>query len=131
MSVRWDAVVDKSRSWIGAASPIALPPAPSRVGAPPISVKVWLYGSLARILEERPVEVKLPEGFSVGDVMTELGRRYGKEFLDRVVAPDGHKLSHCRVYVDGLPADEVDTPVHAGSSPAVVEMILLTAIEGG
>ena len=131
MSVRWDAVVDRSRFPTAPPGPAASPSAAVDEGAPPIAVKVWLYGSLARGREERPAEVMLPPGFSVGDVMTELGQRYGKDLLDRLVGPDGRKFSHCRVFVDGLPADDTDSPVHAGSSPAMVEIILLTAIEGG
>lgn len=129
MSVRWDAVVGSSRFWTEPPRPAAPPSTPEV--ASPVTVKVWPYGTLASVLAERPLELQLPEGFSVGDVLDELGRRYGDEFSDLVIGGDGRKFRHCRVFVDGLPADDVETPVHVGPSPALVEMILLTAIEGG
>jgi len=131
MNVRWDSVVVNSRFWAEPPSPAAARPPSCKEGTEQISVKVWLFGGLASSLDERPVEVKVLERFSVSDVIAELGRRYGDEFLDRVVGPDGRKFKHCRVFVDGFPADNVDAQVHTGSSPALVEMILVTAIEGG
>jgi hypothetical protein len=130
MSVRWDAVVGSSRFWTEPPRP-ASEPSPTQEVASPVAVKVWPYGTLASVLAERPLELQLPEGFSVGDVLAELGRRYGPEFSDLVIGADGRKFRHCRVFVDGLPADDVETPVRVGRSPALVEIILLTAIEGG
>ncbi len=131
MSVRWDAVVGSSRFWTEPPCPASKPSNPKQDIASPVVVKVWPYGTLASVLAERPLELQLPEGFSVRDVLAELGRRYGSEFSDLVIGGDGRKFRHCRVFVDGLPADDVETPVHVGSSPALVEIILLTAIEGG
>ena len=131
MKVRWDAVVDGSRFWAEPSRPASVPSHSTQEITEPVTVKVWLYGSLARMLAQRPLELKLPQGFSVGQVMAELGRRYGEEFSDRVLGADGRKFSHCRVFVDGLRIEDLGTPVHAGTSPATVEIILLAAIEGG
>ena len=129
MSVRWDAVVGSSCFWTEPPRPAAKHSTPEV--ASPVAVKVWPYGTLASVLTERPLELQLAEGFSVRDVLDELGRRYGEAFSDLVIGGDGRKFRHCRVFVDGLPADDVETPVHVGASPALVEIILLTAIEGG
>lgn len=131
MSVRWDAVVGSSGFWTEQPRPAAKPSAPRQEVAPQVAVKVWPYGALASVLAKRPLELQLSEGFSVGDVLAELARRYGEEFSNLVIGGDGRKLRHCRVFVDGLPADDVETPVRVGPSPALVEIILLTAIEGG
>ncbi|MCR4332555.1 MAG: MoaD/ThiS family protein [Sulfuricaulis sp.] len=131
MGVRWDSVVGSSRFWTEPSRPAAKSSTLKQEVASPVAVKVWPYGTLASVFPERPLELQLPEGFSVRDVLTELGRRYGDEFSDRVFGADGRKFRHCRVFVDGLPADDVEVPVHAGPSPALVEIILLTAIEGG
>ena len=131
MSVRWDAAVGSSRFWTEPSRPAPKPSPTKKGAASPVAVTVWPYGTLASVFAERPLELQLPEGFSVGDVLAELTRRYGNEFSDRVIGRDGRKFRHCRVFVDGLPADDVETPVHAGPSPALVEIILLTAIEGG
>ncbi len=128
-NVRWDAVVDSSRFWTEP-SPAAESPPPA-AGAGPVEVKIWLYGSLARASDKRPLELEFPQGFSLGDVFAELHRRYGEEFSERIMRADGCKHSHCRVYVDGLRVDDMKSPAHAGPSPALVEIILLAAIEGG
>jgi len=131
MSVRWDAVVGSSRFWTEPPRPASKPSAPKQEDSSPVAVKVWPYGTLAGVLAERPLALQLPEGFSVGDILAELGRRYGDEFSNLVIGGDGRKFRHCRVFVDGLPADDVETPVRVAQSPALVEIILLTAIEGG
>lgn len=131
MGVRWDAVVERSRFWTGPPAPAAGQSTLKKEGAAPVAVDVWLYGSLASVMAKRPLQLQLSQGFSVGDVIAELGRRYGKVFSDRVIGADGRKFSHCRVFVDGMPAEDIEAPVTAGPSPAMVEIILLTAIEGG
>jgi len=131
MNVRWDAVVVDNRFWAEPPRPSAAHAASKQEHAAPVSVKVWLYGNLASVSEERPLVLQIPQGFTVADVLAELTRRYGEAFSDHVFAADGRKIRQCRVFVDGLPADDVDTPVHAGTAPALVEIILLTAIEGG
>lgn len=131
MKVRWDAVVGSSRFWTEPPRPAAPARTREKESAAPVSVNVWLYGSLASVSAERPLVLELPYDFTVGEVLAELVRRYGEEFSDQVIGVDGKKLRHCRVFVDGHPADDPEAPVHTGPSPALVEMILLTAIEGG
>lgn len=127
MGVRWDAVVAGSRFWAEPRRPTA---AVSAAGTD-ASVEVWLFGTLADAIPERPVTLQLRIPFCVADVIAELGRRCGGEFLARVTNPDGRKLSHCRVFVNGEPTDDTAAPVRAETSTARIEMILLTAAEGG
>jgi hypothetical protein len=131
MKVRWDAVVDRGRFRTEGSHPATASSASAEPTAEPVKVNVWLYGSLARMLEKRPLELQLPQGSSVGDVLAELGRRFGGEFTDRVIGADGGKFSHCRVFVDGRRMEDMGLPVPKGPSPAMVEIILLAAIEGG
>ncbi|MBI2317000.1 MAG: MoaD/ThiS family protein [Betaproteobacteria bacterium] len=131
MKVRWDAVVGSSRFWTEPPRPAVPARSPDKESAGPVTVNVWLYGSLASVAAERPLALELPSDFTVGEVLAQLGQRYGEEFSHQVIGADGRKLRHCRVFVNGLPADDPEAPVHAGPSPALVEMILLTAIEGG
>ena len=129
MGVRWDAVVEcGSRRFEPARAPAARP----ALGAgTPASVEVWLFGSLAEAIPERPLRLQFGNPFTIAEVIAELGRRGGADFLAKVTAPDGGLLSHCRVFVNGEPVEETRVPVCADDSVAHVEMILLTAAEGG
>lgn len=132
MNVRWDAVVGR-RFPHAEESPR---PAP---GSPPgeagdgqgVAVRVWLYGTLANVDAARPIELQLPARFSADTVIGELGRRLGPQFLAHLVDAAGRKYEHCRVFVDGVEVEHSRLPVHDGTTAATVEMILLTAIEGG
>ncbi len=127
MGVRWDAVVGDSRFW---SEPARSDPAVNEAGAV-ASVQVWLFGSLADGLAERPLVVGLRAPFSVEDVIAELGRRCGPEFLARFTTSGGGPVRHCRVYIDGDEVEDTAAPVRIRSACTRMEMILLTAAEGG
>ena len=129
MSVRWDAVVQDNGFWSNTARPSRETPAAD--ANRPVCVQVWLFGSLADGFVERPVTVEVRRLFSVGDVIAEMGRRCGRAFLDRVTAPGGGILRYCRVFVNGQSVDDATAPIQATETPTQVEMILLTAAEGG
>jgi hypothetical protein len=129
MGVRWDAVVSGSRFWSQPEGAEA--PAPGAGRNAPVSVQVLLFGALANAIADRPITLALYPPFRIADVMIELGRRYGDEFLSLIAAPNGAKLNHCRVYVNGEPANDPARPVQPGISSAQIEIILLTAVEGG
>ncbi len=129
MGVRWDAVVEDKRFWSGA-SPSAPAVQPAQPDAP-ISLQVWLFGSLAGAAAERPLVLELPPPFTVEDVIAELGRRCGPGFLPRFTASGGAPVRHCRVYIDGEEIEDTAAPVRVRSACARIEMILLTAAEGG
>ncbi|MGB5079572.1 MAG: MoaD/ThiS family protein [Burkholderiales bacterium] len=128
MTVRWDAVVASEHRRSEPARPAARP---TPCAGAPVSVHLWLFGSLAGALPERPLELRFPLPFSIADVIAELGRRCGDEFASRVTAPDGSLLRHCRVFVDGEAVEDPRAPVRAHDPVAHIEMILLTAAEGG
>jgi len=129
MAVRWDAVVESGRRQFEPARSPSAQLAPAAGAA--VSVHVLLFGSLAGAFAERPLKLQLRLPFSIGDVIAELGSRCGEEFASRVTAPDGSLLRHCRVFVNGEAVEDLRTPVCAQDPVAQVEMILLTAAEGG
>lgn len=129
MGVRWDAVVGRSQFWAEPERPATA--APAALTAAPVPVRVLLFGTLANSAADRALTLNLRSPFCVADVIAELGRRCGGELLSLVADADGRKFNHCRVFVDGEPVDDVARPVHCAESPAQVEMILLTAAEGG
>ncbi|MCC4114924.1 MoaD/ThiS family protein [Aromatoleum toluclasticum] len=132
MNVRWDAVVTRPR---------CAPETPAQTARRPdgpggdvgeiASIEVWLYGALGERAGERPIRLRLGAPFSIDEVIGELGRRLGDEFLVRVQDAEGRKFPHCRVFIDGAEVDDSSRLVHRGPVPATAEMILLTAIEGG
>ena len=127
MAVRWDAVVQDNGFWSNTARPLRQIPAADAIRR----VQVWLFGSLADASPERPLGLQFRNPFSIGDVIAELGRRCGDEFLSRVTAPDGGMLRHCRVFVNGEAVEDPGEPVCFQDPVAQIEMILLTAAEGG
>lgn len=132
MNIRWDAVVDHRLRVAGeAARPDSAVPGLAAEEGEVATVNVWLYGTLASGVAERPIRLQLPARFSTDAVIRELGCRLGDEFRGLVVDADGRKFCHCRVFVDGVEVENTVQPVHRGPAPATVEMILLTAIEGG
>lgn len=135
MNTRWDEVVDLSSGRSVGSAPrgaLAGPRAPSGFAADgSVVVNVWLYGTLAGGAIERPIVLELSRPFTVGDVLAALRAHCGDGFAQHVVDRDGRKYSYCRVFVNGLPNEDLDGPVHDGSCPATVEMILVTGVEGG
>ena len=129
MSVRWDAVVGRSQFWAEPVRPATA--APAMLTDAPVAVRVLLFGTLANSTADRALTLNLRSPFCVADVIAELGRRFGSELLSLVADSGGRMFNHCRVYVNGEPVEDVAKPVHAAESPAQVEMILLTAAEGG
>ena len=131
MAVRWDAVVERDRHRFEIGFEPARPAAArlTPCASAPASVEIWLFGSLADAVPERPLRLQFRNPFSIGDVIAELGRHCGDGFLSRVTAPDGEMLRHCRVFVNGEDVEDTRAPVCAQASQ--IEMILLTAAEGG
>lgn len=130
MKVRWDSVVDGSRRFAPEHTPIPRGPAVGARRDGPVLVKVWLYGMLANDCGERPIALEVVGDCSVAAVIRELGRRLGEGFLRQVLDAAGRKFNHCLVFVDGVKVD-TDAWLYRGTASAHVELILLTATEGG
>ncbi|OGA03576.1 MAG: hypothetical protein A3I00_00005 [Betaproteobacteria bacterium RIFCSPLOWO2_02_FULL_64_12] len=134
MNVRWDAVVKQDQFWSNAvgAPAAAVPVAPNSTDAgSPVEVEVCLYGLLGVAQGERYFRFELGAGDTLRDVIGELGRRVDPEVLRGIVAEDGEVFRYCRVFVDGMQAESLATPIRRGASPTTVEIILLIAAEGG
>ena len=88
-----------------------------------------LFGALASIATERTPNLVVPKPATVGDVLTALGERLGDAFLARVRDETGVKHRYCRLFVSGVPIEDLRTPINTDSIE--IEMILLVATEGG
>ncbi len=129
MLVRWDAVVQANNFW---SESTCQPPATAAAGAArPVSVQVWLFGSLNDNAVESPVTMELYAPFSVRDVIAGLGLLYGRALLERLTDSSGDLLRICRVFVNGHAVDDIAAPIETTAAQAEVELILLTAAEGG
>ena len=96
-----------------------------------IAVRVWLFGALSNLSVERPLVLNFAAGFTVRDVINEIGKRCGPVFLNQVLCAEGSLLRCCRLFADGSPVDELDAPLGTDGSAIEVEMILLMGYEGG
>lgn len=129
MGVRWDAVVEDKGFWSEhARQSQEMPPVDAKR---PFCVQVWLFGSLNDGVVKSPVAVECPGPVSVRDVIAELGRLHGRAFLDRVSDSGGDLFRNCRVFVNGEAVDDVAAPIQPGALHTEVELMLLTAAEGG
>ena len=129
MGVRWDAVVQDSRFW---SEPTGRAPAAPAAGAlDPVRIQVWLFGSLAEACAERPLTLEFRSPCTIDEVIAELGRRCGSTFLSKFTNSAGATVRHCRVYLDGEEIEDTAASIRVRGAGARMEMILLTAAEGG
>ena len=94
-------------------------------------VNVRLFGILAILARERMVAFEMESGAILGDVITELGKRFGKEFVDRIFRVPGEMHSYCQVFVNDAQVNGLETKLKSNGSPAEVGIIHLMASEGG
>ena len=128
MNIRWDEVVDCTLVQS------SLTPAVQRQRdedglASDVRVHVQLFGALASIATEQTLNLVVPKPATAGDIVTALGERLGNAFLARVVDETGVKHRYCRLFVAGVPIEDLRTPIDTDSIE--LEMILLIATEGG
>ncbi len=129
MGTRWDAVVENSDFWTERARSVSEAPHVDEVR--PTYVQVWLFGSLNKNLVKNPVSVGLQKPFSVADVIAELGRTCGRTFLEQVSDPAGKLVRNCRVFVNGEAVNDTSMTVQVQTTQNRIELIMLTAAEGG
>ncbi len=128
MYVRWDNVVGSTLAQS------SVTPAILRWGeedglANDVRVHVRLFGALASIAIEPAPNLVVPKPATLGDIVRALGERLGDAFLARVVDETGVKHRYCRLFVAGVPIEDLRTLIDADS--VEIDMILLTALEGG
>lgn len=134
MNIRWDEVVDRTEFVPSPPVRHCAVPRPDEYAfavAGSVDVNVWLYGTLSACTTERPITLKLSLPFSVREVLAELRTRCGDGFEQRIVGCNGTKYSFCRIFVNGVPNEDLDSSVHVDSCPPTIEIILVTCTEGG
>lgn len=129
MSVRWDAVVDRTAAGI-CGTPVS-PQSAAGQSAGMIEVHLQLFGVLAWMSAERSVRLELTTTATIADVLAVAGERLGDWFLAQVLDETGAKRHHCRLFVGGHPVENLQTPLSATVDPSNMDIILLIAPEGG
>jgi hypothetical protein len=102
-------------------------------GAPAAATRrvyVSLFGALGVHCRERPLLVEVPVGATVAEVIEVLGRRLGSAFLEDVMETSREKFRCCRIFVNGTRVG-LEARLPGGSATPEVELIVLTAFEGG
>ena len=129
MSVRWDAVVDLTRTGISKPPPSPRRASDENIGD--IQVQVRLFGALISAGAERSIALELPAKSTIADVIAPLCERLGEQFETGVLDETGRKRRSCRLFVDGVPFENLQAPLCTSSQPTQIEIILLVAPEGG
>jgi hypothetical protein len=93
-------------------------------------VRIFLYGGLSSLMLVRPAIVNVPHDATVGSIVGELSLALGPRFTEGVMHAPNQKRGVCRIFVNGVPV-ELDDRLPPGDAVSDLELIVLTAIEGG
>ena len=81
-------------------------------------VNVRLFGILRILANQRLVAFELESGATLGDVISELCRRLGKEFVSRIFRVPGEMHSYCQVFVNNAQVNDLDVQLKTNGAPA-------------
>ena len=90
-----------------------------------MKVEVRAFATLSNLLGGGFLEVELPEGSTVGDLLAELVRRFGKPFREAVMEEDGRLSKYVKVFVNGRDIDflsGLDTALRDGDEVALIPL---------
>jgi hypothetical protein len=96
-----------------------------------VPVTVTLFGMLSVLAHQRLVQFYLPRGSTLADVIDELGRRFGGDFLGRILRVPGEFQSYCSLFVNGEPVEDLGMEIKPSGATAQIGVILFMASEGG
>jgi len=102
---------------------------PNGYGRMGVRVAVRLLGILVLLTRERSVELTLPKGATAGDVLSELGKRFGGDFLARILRVPGELRSYCALFINGEQVADLNTGVAADRATAEVAVTLFMGSE--
>jgi hypothetical protein len=94
-------------------------------------LKVWLFGGLAPIAACRNFAIPLEASTTLRALLAVMVERFGPAFSERVLQDNGELYGCCRIFLDGFPLEGLDEPIDPAGSARNLELIVLTAAEGG
>jgi hypothetical protein len=130
MNIRWDAVVDPAAVASPSASPMLAPPVIDR-NSDGVRVRVRLFGALAALSSQQSIELVVPTGVPIAEVIGILGGQFGETFSTQIIDAAGAKRRYCRLFVAGYPVENLQTPLYPINELTEIDIILLIAPEGG
>ena len=95
-----------------------------------MAVRVKFMGDMSSIIGERNLELALPQGATVADLLASLSKNYGEAFTNRVFIGPGKLFHTMLIFVDGEDIKERDglaTMLGSGE----VEVIMMPMFGGG
>lgn len=98
-----------------------------------MEIKVRLTGTIRALLKEGETTVALPNGATLGELLTALVDRYGEAFGNRLLRKDGTVQPSVRIFVNNElvgGSDHGAKPIASGEK-AEVTVIFLPAVAGG
>lgn len=103
----------------------------SKAAADRYRVHVWLFGSLSMISAERHLVFDVPDGARVAWIVEALGQRLGCRLVNQIMETPDRKFGVCRIFFNGVQVELEDELAPQGAQGSDIEIIVLTALEGG
>lgn len=130
--VRWDAAVGEDGFWTSAPARSHAPePATASGARDGLAVEVRLFGMLSAAQGPRSIDLRLPDPSTLADVLVEVRRCLGPAGARSLIGANGAPERCCRVFVNGVQAEDPTAPLQQDGGSAAVEIILVIAAEGG
>ncbi|MCL5958931.1 MAG: MoaD/ThiS family protein [Chloroflexi bacterium] len=97
-------------------------------------VRVRLYGAVRHIVRQSKLDVEIPEGSTIRQVIDLLGVRYGAALTQKVLRSDGRMQTFVRLYHNDTEIDDdsLNTPVNPDTDTVPeLSLYVIMAQEGG
>ena len=97
-----------------------------------VSIKVKFMGDLRAVVRNRDLKMTLPQGSSVGDLLTFLSDSFGDPFTSWVFSGPGKLHHYILIFLNGQNIKDVGgLATKLGDGEDQVEIIMLPMFEGG
>ncbi len=97
-----------------------------------VGVRIRFMGDLRAVVEARDIKMSVPQGSSVGDLLSSLAEKYGDPFAKWVFTGSGDLHHYILVFVNGENIQDIGgLSTKLGDRDDRVEIIMLPMFEGG
>jgi molybdopterin converting factor small subunit len=97
-----------------------------------VGVRVRFMGDLRAVVESADLNMSLPQGSSVGDLLKSLAERFGDPFAKWLFTGSGDLHHHILIFINGDNIQDIGgLTAKLGGQDDRVELIMLPMFEGG